>query len=192
MFAELETGGVAIAHNGNLTNFLTLRERLVQDRRDLPVDIGYRSDPPPDRPLASRPRSSTASSTPSGQIEGGYAMVAITNKKMIGLRDPTGHPAAGAGRPGRQADPGSETCALDMIGALRARRRARRDGGHLRNPGWVRSRSMRASRSNPQPERPCVFEYVYFARPDSVVNGRSVYVRAQAHGPSNLAKETGC
>ncbi|MBO9558008.1 MAG: amidophosphoribosyltransferase [Caulobacter sp.] len=184
MFADLETGGVAIAHNGNLTNFLTLRERLVQEG----AIFQSTSDSEVILHLIARSRKARIVDRfidAVGQIEGGYAIVAITNKKMIGLRDPLGIRPLVLGDLDGQPILASETCALDMIGA-----RFVRDVEHgemvVISETGVKSLRPFANVA----ARPCVFEYVYFARPDSVVNGRSVYDVRKRMG-QRLAIETG-
>ncbi len=169
MFADLEAGGVAIAHNGNLTNFLTLREQLVSEGSIFQST----SDSEVILHLIARSRKAKVVDRfidALRQIEGGYALVALTNKKLIGVRDPLGIRPLVLGELNGQYVLASETCALDMIGA-----RFLRDIGHgelvvISESGIESLHPFPRSRA-----RPCVFEYVYFARPDSVVNGRSVY-----------------
>ncbi|WP_425998082.1 amidophosphoribosyltransferase [Caulobacter sp. DWR1-3-2b1] len=184
MFADLETGGVAIAHNGNLTNFLSLRERLVQEG----AIFQSTSDSEVILHLIARSRKARIVDRfidAVGQIEGGYAIVAITNKKMIGIRDPLGIRPLVLGDLDGQPILASETCALDMIGA-----RFVRDVEHgemvIISDTGVKSLKPYSNLA----ARPCVFEYVYFARPDSVVNGRSVYDVRKRMG-QRLAIETG-
>jgi amidophosphoribosyltransferase len=184
MFADLETGGVAIAHNGNLTNFLSLRERLVQEG----AIFQSTSDSEVILHLIARSRKAKIVDRfidAVGQIEGGYALVAITNKKMIGIRDPLGiRPLVLGDLDGRPVL-ASETCALDMIGARFVRDVEHGEMVVISETGVKSTRPF----SNVQ-ARPCVFEYVYFARPDSVVNGRSVYDVRKRMG-QRLAIETG-
>ena len=118
------------------------------------------------------------------QIEGGYALVALTNKKLIGARDPLGIRPLVLGEIDGRYVLASETCALDTIGA-----RFVRDVEHgevvMIDDGGVESiRPFPAAKA-----RPCLFEYVYFSRPDSVVNGRSVYQVRKRMG-AKLAEET--
>jgi len=169
MFADMESGGVALAHNGNLTNFLTLRERLVSEGAifqstsdsDVILHLIARS-----RKLKLVERFIDALS----QIEGGYALVAMTNKKLIGVRDPLGIRPLVLGELDGKHVLASETCALDMIGAQFVRDIEHGEMVVISDTGIESIRPFPAARA-----RPCVFEYVYFARPDSVVNGRSVY-----------------
>jgi amidophosphoribosyltransferase len=184
MFADLETGGVAIAHNGNLTNFLSLRERLVQEG----AIFQSTSDSEVILHLIARSRKAKIVDRfidAVGQIEGGYALVAITNKKMIGIRDPLGIRPLVLGDLDGQPVLASETCALDMIGARFVRDVEHGEMVVISETGVKSTRPF----SNLQ-ARPCVFEYVYFARPDSVVNGRSVYDVRKRMG-QRLAIETG-
>jgi amidophosphoribosyltransferase len=184
MFADLETGGVAIAHNGNLTNFLTLRERLVQEG----AIFQSTSDSEVILHLIARSRKARIVDRfidAVGQIEGGYAIVAITNKKMIGLRDPLGIRPLVLGDLDGQPILASETCALDMIGARFVRDV---EHGEMVVISETGVKSLRPFQN--VAARPCVFEYVYFARPDSVVNGRSVYDVRKRMG-QRLAIETG-
>ncbi len=184
MFADLETGGVAIAHNGNLTNFLTLRERLVQEG----AIFQSTSDSEVILHLIARSRKARIVDRfvdAVGQIEGGYALVAITNKKMIGLRDPLGIRPLVLGDLDGKPVLASETCALDMIGARFVRDIEHGEMVVIEETGITSTKPFQT-----QAARPCVFEYVYFARPDSVVNGRSVYGVRKRMG-NNLAKETG-
>jgi amidophosphoribosyltransferase len=184
MFADLQAGGVALAHNGNLTNFLTLREKLVEEG----AIFQSTSDSEVILHLLARSRKSRVVDRfidALTQIEGGYALVAITNKKMIGVRDPLGIRPLVLGDLEGKPVLASETCALDMIGA-----RFVRDIEHgemvVIDAGGVESiRPFPASRA-----RPCVFEYVYFARPDSGVNGRSVYEVRKRMG-RRLSEESG-
>ncbi|CAN7333622.1 amidophosphoribosyltransferase [Phenylobacterium sp. LjRoot219] len=183
MFADLESGGVALAHNGNLTNFLTLREQLVADG----AIFQSTSDSEVILHLIARSRKSRLIERfidALMQIEGGYALVALTNKKLIGVRDPLGIRPLVLGELDGKYVLASETCALDMIGA-----RFVRDVEHgemvVIDHGGIESLRPFPARQ----ARPCIFEYVYFARPDSVVNGRSVYEVRKRMG-RRLAQET--
>jgi amidophosphoribosyltransferase len=183
MFADLESGGIALAHNGNLTNFLTLREQLVADgaifqsTSDSEVILHLvarsRKDRIVDRFIDALTR-----------IEGGYALVAITNKKMIGVRDPLGIRPLVLGDLDGRAVLASETCALDMIGARFVRDIEHGEMVVIDQDGVQSIRPFPARAA-----RPCIFEYVYFARPDSVVNGKSVYEVRKRMG-RRLAQET--
>ena len=183
MFADLESGGVALAHNGNLTNFLTLREQLVaggaifQSTSDSEVILH----------LIARSRKARLIERfidALTQIEGGYALVALTNKKLIGVRDPLGIRPLVLGEIDGAYVLASETCALDMIGAQFVRDIDHGEMVVIDHSGIESIRPFPARQA-----RPCIFEYVYFARPDSVVNGRSVYDVRKRMG-RRLAQET--
>ena len=168
-FAELSTGGFAIAHNGNLTNGLTLRRELIQSGAifqsttdtEVILHLVARS---PHRRLIERFTDALR------QVEGGYALVALTQRKLIGARDPLGIRPLILGRLGESWILASETCALDIIGAQFVR--------EVENGEIVVIDGQGVHSYHPfpkRPERPCIFEYIYFARPDSIVHGRSVY-----------------
>ncbi len=183
MFADLEAGGVALAHNGNLTNFLTLRERLVGEG----AIFQSTSDSEVILHLLARSRKSKVIDRfidAVRQIEGGYALVALTNKKLIGVRDPLGIRPLVLGDLNGQPVLASESCALDIIGARFVRDIENGEMVVISEDGVESMRPF-----PPQKMRPCLFEYVYFARPDSVVDGRSVYEVRKSMG-RNLARET--
>ncbi len=183
MFADLEAGGVALAHNGNLTNFLTLRERLVseghifQSTSDSEVIIHLIAM---SRKLRFIDRFIEALS----QIEGGYALVGLTNKKLIGARDPLGIRPLVMGDLHGKPVLASETRALDMVGAKFVRDIEHGEIVVISSDGVESIKPFPAAKA-----RPCVFEYVYFAMPDSVVNGRSVYDVRKRMG-QRLAEES--
>jgi amidophosphoribosyltransferase len=104
------------------------------------------------------------------QIEGGYALVALTNKKLVGVRDPLGIRPLVLGDLDGKSVLASETCALDLVGATFVRDVEHGEMVVIDETGVRSFKPFPAQRA-----RPCIFEYVYFARPDSVVNGRSVY-----------------
>ena len=104
------------------------------------------------------------------QIEGGYALVALTNKKLVGVRDPLGIRPLVLGDLNGKSVLASETCALDLVGATFVRDIEHGEMVVIDETGVRSFKPFPAQRA-----RPCIFEYVYFARPDSVVNGRSVY-----------------
>ena len=184
MFADLRAGGIAIAHNGNLTNFMTVREQLVADG----AIFQSTSDSEVILHLIARSRKSRLVEKfidALSQVEGGYALVALTNKKLIGVRDPLGIRPLVLGDLNGKAVFASETRALNMVGA-----RFVRDVEHgemiiVSDEGVESVRPFPATRA-----RPCVFEYVYFAMPDSGVNGRSVYNVRKRLG-QRLAQESG-
>jgi amidophosphoribosyltransferase len=174
IYADLDTGGFAVAHNGNLTNSTLLRKKLVrrgalfQSTMDTEVILHL---------LARSDQESVADRFLDAirQIEGGFALVGLTNKKLIGARDPSGLRPLILGQIQGAHVLASETCALDQMGA---------DTIREIEPGEVviiTEAGIRSFHPFPsQPVRPCLFEYVYFARPDSIVQGRSVYeVRRQ-------------
>ena len=182
MFADLEAGGVALAHNGNLTNFLTLRERLVGEG----AIFQSTSDSEVILHLIARSRQAKIVDRfieALGQIEGGYALVAQTTKKMIGARDPLGIRPLVLGKVGGAWVLASETCALDMIGADFVRDVEHGEVVVIDEDGLTSLKPFPARAA-----RPCLFEYVYFSRPDSFVDGRSVYEVRKAMGAA-LARE---
>ncbi|OLP58563.1 amidophosphoribosyltransferase [Xaviernesmea oryzae] len=187
LFAELEVGGIAIAHNGNLTNGLTLRRQLIADGAicqstsdtEVVLHLIARS-----KQVGSGERFIDAI----GQIEGGYSMLAITRTKLMAARDPHGIRPLVMGDLDGKPIFCSETCALDIIGAKFVRDV---ENGEviiceIQPDGSISIESRKAEK--PRPERLCLFEYVYFARPDSVVGGRNVYVARKNMG-INLARE---
>ncbi|NMA99318.1 MAG: amidophosphoribosyltransferase, partial [Phyllobacteriaceae bacterium] len=187
LFAELEDGGIAIAHNGNFTNGLTLRRQIIatgaicQSTSDTEVVLH----------LIARSRHSSSTDRfidALKQMEGGYAMLALTRTKLIAARDPVGIRPLVMGELDGKPIFCSETCALDIIGAKYVRDV---ENGEviiceMQPDGTISIESRKPARK--VAERPCLFEYVYFARPDSVVAGRSVYT-ARKHMGINLAKE---
>ncbi|HXF87002.1 MAG TPA: amidophosphoribosyltransferase [Xanthobacteraceae bacterium] len=182
LFAELEGGGFAIGHNGNLTNGITLRRMLVhegammQSTTDTEVILHL---------VARARRNRFVDRFIEGlrQLEGAYAFVGLTNKKLIGARDPLGIRPLVIGRLDGHPILASETCALDIIGAKYVRDVENgevvvfdEEGLHSHKP------------FPPMAPRPCIFEYIYFARPDSVVGGRPVYEIRKRMG-AELARE---
>ncbi len=182
LFAELNAGGFAVAHNGNLTNGLTLRRELVrhgtvmQSTTDTEVILHLVAQSKRGRFIERYIEALRA-------IEGAYALVSLTNKKLVGARDPLGIRPLVLGELDGCPILASETCALDIIGAK-----------YVRDiePGEVIVFDEHGQEIHkpfpPQPPRPCIFEYIYFARPDSVVGGRSVYEVRKAFG-AQLARE---
>jgi amidophosphoribosyltransferase len=169
LFSELDGGGFAVAHNGNLTNGLTLRRQLVRDgaimqsTSDTEVVLHLVA-------RASRGRFIDKFIQALRQIEGAYSFVALTNKKLIGARDPLGIRPLVLGELNGAPILASETCALDIIGARYVRDIENGEIVVFSEDGVESIKPF-----PPMPPRPCIFEYIYFARPDSVVGGRSVY-----------------
>jgi amidophosphoribosyltransferase len=182
LFAELDGGGLAVAHNGNLTNGLTLRRELIRGG----AICQSTSDTEAILHLVARsrhPRIVERFVEALRQIEGAYALVALTNKKLIGARDPLGIRPLVLGELNGCPILASETCALDIIGAKFVRDV---ENGEVVVISEGRVESLRPF--PPQRMRPCIFEYIYFARPDSVVHGRPVYDARKAMG-AELARE---
>ncbi len=182
LFAELDAGGFAIGHNGNLTNGLTLRRQLVRDGAmmqsttdtEVILHLVARSH---------KPRFTDRFVEALRTIEGAYSLVGLTNKKLVGARDPLGIRPLVLGKLDGSPILASETCALDIIGAQYVRDVENgeivvfdEDGAHSIKP------------FPPMTPRPCIFEYVYFSRPDSIVGGRSVYDVRKTMG-AELARE---
>jgi amidophosphoribosyltransferase len=188
LFVDLDSGGFALAHNGNLTNALTLREQLVregaicQSTTDTEVILHLVA-------RSGKRRFIERFVEALLQVEGAYALVGLTNKKLIGARDPFGIRPLVLGKLGQAWVLASETCALDIIGAEFVREV---ENGEIvvitRDGGEVHVESHRFVPKHPA--RLCLFEYIYFSRPDSIVDGRSVYEVRKEMG-RQLALETG-
>lgn len=182
MFADLDTGGIALAHNGNLTNFMALRTELVSEG----AIFQSTSDSEVILHLIARSRKARVVERfveALSRIEGGYALIALTGDRMIGARDPLGIRPLVLGQLHGRHVLASETCALDMIGASFVRDVEHGEVVVITDHGVESMRPFPALRA-----RPCLFEYVYFARPDSVVNGRSIYEVRKRMG-ARLARE---
>ncbi|MEZ2220836.1 amidophosphoribosyltransferase [Rhizobium sp. RCC_161_2] len=187
LFAELEVGGIAIAHNGNFTNGLTMRRQLIADG----AICQSTSDTEVVLHLIARSKQASSSDRfidAIRQMEGGYSMLAMTRTKLIAARDPIGIRPLVMGELDGKPIFCSETCALDIIGAKYVRDI---ENGEVVICEIQPDGSITIDARKPEvskPERLCLFEYVYFARPDSVVGGRNVYVARRNMG-INLAKE---
>ncbi|MEI7599393.1 MAG: amidophosphoribosyltransferase [Aestuariivirga sp.] len=183
LFAELAVGGFAVAHNGNLTNGLTLRRELIgqgaicQSTSDTEVILHLVARSQKTR-IVERYIDALRS------LEGAYALVALTNKKLIGARDPNGIRPLILGELNGAYILCSETCALDIIGAKYIR--------EIENGEVVVISDAGIESLHPfpkQPARHCIFEYIYFSRPDSILGGRSIYDVRKGMG-RELARES--
>ncbi|HEY0113038.1 MAG TPA: amidophosphoribosyltransferase [Allosphingosinicella sp.] len=182
LFAELASGGFAVAHNGNISNAIRVRRDLnrrgsiFQSTSDTEVIIhlvatsSYRT-------LLDRLIDALK------QVEGAYSLLCLTSEGMIACRDPLGIRPLVMGRLGDSYVFASETVALDVVGAT-----------YIRSvePGEmiiVSEKGVRSHRpfADVRP-RPCVFEHIYFSRPDSILDGASVYSVRKEIG-AELARE---
>ena len=189
LFADLALGGFAVAHNGNLTNSRDLRERLVEEG----AIFQSTSDTECILQLIARSRRAKVVDRfveALHDIQGAYAIVCLTNNILIGARDPIGiRPLVLGDRDGAPIL-ASETCALDMIGAKFVRSV---EPGEVVVATRAKNGDIKLDSHFPfpkRPARPCIFEFVYFSRPDSVIDGRSVYDIRKRMG-ARLAQETG-
>ena len=187
LFAEFEFGGLAVGHNGNLTNAHTLRRALVrrgclfQSTMDSEVFVHL---------IAISLYTNVVDRLIDAvkQVIGAYSLVALTQEQLIGVRDPRGVRPLILGRThGADGKTGwvlaSETCALEIVGAEFVRDVEPGEIVIIDDSGVQSIKPFSA-----QPPRFCVFEYIYFARPDSVMEGQSVYTARKAIG-AQLAKE---
>ena len=181
-FADLHTGGISIAHNGNLCNALHLRKELVkngsifQTTSDTETIVQLIAK-------SKRPKIIDKIIDILFKIQGGYALTILTNKQLIGIRDPFGIRPLIIGKLNKSYVLASETCALDIIGAKFIR--------EVENGEIVIITESGLESIKPFPkikERPCIFEYIYFSRPDSMVKNTSFYEYRKKLG-SELAKE---
>jgi amidophosphoribosyltransferase len=182
LFADLDTGGIALAHNGNLTNALTLRRDLIssgaicQSTSDSEVILHLMA-------RSQRRRTVERFVEALRQIQGAYALVCLTNDMLIGARDPIGIRPLVLGRLDGAYVLASETCALDIVGAQFVREI---ENGEIVT---ITADGVESHRPFPRrPARPCIFEYIYFSRPDSIVAGRNVYELRKQMG-AQLARE---
>ena len=182
LFADLESGGFAVAHNGNLTDARRIRRELVrrgsifQSTTDTEVIVHLVA-------TAAGPRLLDRLAAALARVTGAWSLAALTADALIGARDPVGVRPLVLGRLDGAHVLASETCALDIIGARFVRDVAPGEivviGG-----GGVESLRPFAAR----PKRFCVFEYIYFSRPDSTVDSVNVYEARRRIG-AELARE---
>ncbi len=181
-FADTNAGGIGVAHNGNLTNSIYLRNKLVEEGA-----IFYTTSDTETivQLIAKSKRVKTIDKVVDAifQIQGGYALVMLTQKSLIGVRDPYGIRPLVIGKLKNSYVLASETCALDIIGAKFLREV---ENGEIVIIEDNKLKSIKPF--SPKKVRPCVFEYIYFARPDSILNGRTAYEHRKNLG-KELAKE---
>ena len=186
LYADLSFGGFAVAHNGNISNARTLRQELVnkgaifQSTSDTEVIIH----------LVATSRYPTLLDKfidALRLVEGGYSLICMTPRGMIACRDPLGIRPLVIGRLGDATVFASETVALDVVGAEFLRQVEPGELVEVNFDGTLTSHHP-FGRHHP---RPCIFEYVYFSRPDSIFNRRSVYESRKQIGVE-LAREAPC
>ena len=182
-FADLYGGGIAISHNGNFTNAILLRESLIKGGAIFRTTSDTETFV---QLIAKSKRVKTVDKIIDAlfQIQGGYALTIMTNKKLIGIRDPLGIRPLVLGKIKNSYVLCSETCALDIIGAKFIR--------EVENGEIIVIENNKIESIKPFPpkkSRPCAFEYIYFSRPDSLLNGKSAYEYRKNLG-YQLASET--
>ena len=183
IFAEFGFGGLAIGHNGNLTNAFSLRKHLIkkgcifQSTMDTEIIVHL---------IATSRFSSVLDRMIDAlqQVEGAYSLVALTQESIIGVRDPLGVRPLVLGSVDGAYVLCSETCALDIIGATYIRDVEPGEIVVISNGGLSSTKPFKKDK-----KRFCIFEYIYFARPDSFVEGHNVYEVRKKIG-SELAKES--
>ncbi len=183
LFAELSGGGFAVAHNGNITNAITLREMLIkkgsifQSTSDTEVIIHLVATSPYTR-IVDRLVDALR------QIEGAYSLVILTQKKLIGVRDPHGiRPLVLGSLEDGVSLLSSETCALDILGAEYIREIEPGEMIVINEDGIESLKPF-----PPEKPKPCIFEYIYFSRPDSIAGKTSIYEVRKNIG-AQLARE---
>ena len=181
-FADTNAGGIGVAHNGNLTNSISLRKKLVDEGA-----IFYTTSDTETivQLIARSKRKKTIDKIVDAifQIQGGYSLVMLTQTSLIGVRDPYGIRPLVIGKLNNSYVLSSETCALDIIGAKFVREV---DNGEI---VLIEDNKIKSIKPFPPRKiRPCVFEYIYFSRPDSILNGKSAYEHRKNLG-KELAKE---
>jgi amidophosphoribosyltransferase len=183
LFADFAFGGLAIAHNGNLTNAYALRRALVQrgcifqSTTDTETIVHLIA-------VSDQTRVVDRMVDALRQVEGAYSLVALTRAKLIGVRDPHGVRPLVLGRLGPAYVLASETCALDIIGATYERDVEPGEIVVIDKDGLKSYKPFGRA-----PRRFCIFEFVYFARPDSSIEGRNVYEARKRIG-RELARES--
>ena len=182
-FADTNAGGIGVAHNGNLTNSISLRKKLVDEGA-----IFYTTSDTETivQLIARSKRKKTIDKIVDAvfQIQGGYSLVMLTQTSLIGVRDPYGIRPLVIGKLNNSYVLSSETCALDIIGAKFVREV---DNGEI---VLIEDNKIQSIKPFPPRKiRPCVFEYIYFSRPDSILNGKSAYEYRKNLG-KELAKES--
>ena len=181
-FADTNAGGIGVAHNGNLTNSISLRNKLVEEGA-----IFYTTSDTETivQLIAKSKRNKTIDKIVDAifQIQGGYALVMLTQNSLVGVRDPFGIRPLVVGKLKNSYVLASETCALDIIGAKFIREV---ENGEI---VLIENNELKSIKPFPQKKvRPCVFEYIYFARPDSILDGKTAYEHRKSLG-AELAKE---
>ena len=183
LYADLACGGFAIAHNGNISNAITLRRELVergaifQSTSDTEVIIHLVA-------TSRQPTLIDRLVDALNQVEGAYSLVCLTREGVIACRDPLGIRPLVMGKLGDAVVFASETVAFDIVGASFTRQVKPGEMIQASFDGSVTSHMPFAT----VPQRPCIFEHVYFSRPDSIFDGRSVYTSRKAIGVE-LARE---
>ena len=181
-FADTNAGGIGVAHNGNLTNAITLRNKLVEEGA-----IFYTTSDTETivQLIAKSKRAKTIDKIVDAifHIQGGYALVMMTQNTLIGVRDPYGIRPLVIGKLKNSYVFTSETCALDIIGAKFVREVENGEIVYVENDEIKSLKPFPASKA-----RPCIFEYIYFSRPDSILGGETAYEYRKKFG-SQLAKE---
>ena len=182
-FADLHMGGLSIAHNGNLTNALSLREILVKGGAIFRTTSDTETIV---QLIAKSKREKFIDKLIEAlfQIQGGYSLILMTNKKLVGVRDPFGIRPLVIGKLQNSYILTSETCALDIVGATFIR--------EVENGEIIIIEDDNFQSIKPFPKqkpRPCIFEYIYFARPDSLIKNKCAYEYRKKLG-HELAKET--
>ncbi|MBI4329848.1 MAG: amidophosphoribosyltransferase [Chloroflexi bacterium] len=181
VLVEGPCGDMALAHNGNIVNAAYLREELINQGHTFRTTtdsevIAQLILASPGKDCVDRIRHAMP------RLQGAYSLVVATKDSLIGVRDPFGVRPLCMGRMGEGWVIASETCALDHIGASFAREI---------EPNEIVVIDAGGVKSFPEPSAKkalCIFEYIYFARPDSVINGRLLYPAREAMG-ANLARE---
>ena len=169
LFANLAVGGFACAHNGNLTNSISLKKKLV----DSGSIFQTTSDTEVILQLVARSKKNKLIEKlidALNQIKGAYSLVILTNKKLIGVKDPYGIRPLVLGEKNGFHVLASETCALDMIGAKYIRDIENGEIVVITDEGVESVKPFKSVKA-----RPCIFERIYFASPESIVGGKTVY-----------------